>query len=123
MGLLYLYLYTVEIIIVAFRRGRCIKDVPLVGVMNGVLWHNTSNARNGQLQNNVVSSVSTITNKMHYNVYDTFYSQRSHQYVSAATAAIFRVTLLQEYRGTNVVSCVAVIPKQLKIITIFVKIM
>jgi hypothetical protein len=45
---------------------------------------------------------------MPYNIYDTFYSQRSQQYVSAATAAIFRAILLQEYKGTNVVSCVAV---------------
>jgi len=38
-------------------------------------------------------------------------------------AAIFRVMLLlQEYKRTNVVSCVAVTPKQLKIIIISVKI-
>jgi hypothetical protein len=44
---------------------------------------------------------------MHYNVYDVFYSQFSRQHVSAAIEAIFRVmSLLQEYRGTNVVSCV-----------------
>jgi hypothetical protein len=45
---------------------------------------------------------------MYFNVYDVFYSLYSHQHVSAATAAIFRVMLLlQEYEGTNVVSCVA----------------
>ena len=49
---------------------------------------------------------------MYFNVYDVFYSQCSHQHVSAAIAAIFRVILLllllQEYKGTNVISCVAV---------------
>ena len=39
-----------------------------------------------------------------------FYSQCSHQYVSATTAAIFKVMLLQEYKDTNVVSCVTVTP-------------
>ena len=48
---------------------------------------------------------------MHFKVYDVFYSQYSHQHVSAAIAAIFRLMLLlQEYKGTDVVSCVAVIP-------------
>jgi len=43
---------------------------------------------------------------MHYNVYDVFYSQFSCQHVLATIAAIFRVmSLLQEYKGTNVVSC------------------
>ena len=45
---------------------------------------------------------------MHYNVYDVFYSLRTHQHVSVATPAIFKVLLLQEYRKTNMVSCVAV---------------
>jgi hypothetical protein len=46
---------------------------------------------------------------MHFNVYDVFYSQFSPQLVSAATAAIFMVMLLlQEYRCTNVVSCVTI---------------
>jgi hypothetical protein len=40
-----------------------------------------------------------------------FYSLNSHQHVSATTAAIFRVMmLLQEYKGSNVVSCVVVTP-------------
>jgi hypothetical protein len=48
---------------------------------------------------------------MHFSVYDVYYSQRSHQHVSAAAAAIFRVMLLlQEYKRTNVVSCIAVTP-------------
>jgi len=59
---------------------------------------------------------------MNLNVYDVFYSQCSHQCVLAATTAIFRVILLQEYKGTNMVSCV-VTPQQLEIITIPVKIM
>ena len=55
---------------------------------------------------------------MHFKVYDP------HQHVSAAIAAIFTVMLLlQEHKRTNVVSCVAVIPQQLKIIIISVKIM
>ena len=50
---------------------------------------------------------------MHFSVYDVFYSQCSHQHVSVAIAAIFRLLLLlllllQEYKRTNVFSCVAV---------------
>jgi len=46
---------------------------------------------------------------MDYNVYHVFYSQFSHQHVSAATAAIFRMmSLLQEYKRTYVVSCVVI---------------
>jgi hypothetical protein len=40
-----------------------------------------------------------ITNKMHFNGYELFWSQFSHQHVSVAIAAIFRVELLQEYDG------------------------
>jgi len=48
-------------------------------------------------------------NKMHLNVYDVLYSLNSHHHVSATTAVIFKVMLLlQEYKGTNVVSCVVV---------------
>jgi len=63
-----------------------------------------------------------ITNKMHFNIYDVFYSLYSHQHVSAAFAAIFRVMLLQEYNATNVVSWV-ITPEHLKITIISVKIM
>ena len=45
---------------------------------------------------------------MHFTVYYVFYSLYSHRHVSTAIAAIFRVILLQEYRGTYVVACVAV---------------
>jgi hypothetical protein len=46
---------------------------------------------------------------MHFNVYDIFYSLCSHQNVLAVNAAIFKVILLiKEYKGKNVVSCVAV---------------
>jgi len=38
----------------------------------------------------------SITNKMHFNVNEAFCSQYSHQHVSAAIAAIFRLVLLQE---------------------------
>jgi hypothetical protein len=48
---------------------------------------------------------------MYFNIYDVFYSKFSHQRVSAPIAAIFRVMLLlQEYKSTNVVSCVHVTP-------------
>jgi len=57
---------------------------------------------------------------MQCKVYDVFYSLTSHQHVLAATEAIFNMMLLlQEYKGTNVLSCV-VTPKQLKIIKISV---
>jgi len=46
---------------------------------------------------------------MHFHDYDVFYSLYSHQHVSAVISAIFRVMLLlQQYNGTNVVSCVAI---------------
>jgi len=41
-----------------------------------------------------------ITDKMHFTVYDVFWSHFSHQHDSVAIAAIFRVELLQEYEGT-----------------------
>ena len=44
------------------------------------------------------------------NVYDVLYSLYSHQHVSPTTAAIFRVILLQENKGTNVVTFVTVKP-------------
>jgi len=47
---------------------------------------------------------------MHYNDYDVFYSQYSHQHVSAAIAAIFSDILLQQHKGTNMISRVVVIP-------------
>ena len=43
---------------------------------------------------------------MNLNVYDVFYSQCSHQCVLATTTAIFRVILLHEYKGANVVCVV-----------------
>jgi hypothetical protein len=58
---------------------------------------------------------------MRFNIYDIIYSQCSQQHVSADITAILRVILLQ-YKCTNVVSCVAVTPKQLNIIIISVKI-
>ena len=39
---------------------------------------------------------------MHFSVYCVFYSQNSHQHVSAAVAVVVRVILL-EYKDTNVV--------------------
>ena len=45
---------------------------------------------------------------MQHNVYDVSYSLPSHQHVSAAIMAIFKVILLQENKGTNVVRCVTI---------------
>jgi len=46
---------------------------------------------------------------MHLSVYGVFCSSNSHQHVSAAIVVIFSVMLLlQQYKGTNVVSCVTV---------------
>ena len=46
---------------------------------------------------------------MHYNDYDVFYSQFSHQHILATTAVIFRVMLLlHEYKGKNVYLCIPV---------------
>jgi hypothetical protein len=45
---------------------------------------------------------------MGFNVHYLLHSHFSHQDTSAATAAIFWVILLQEYRSTHVVSCVVV---------------
>ena len=51
----------------------------------------------------------TYNHKIHFNVHNVFHSLNSHQHVSAVIAAIFRVMLLlQQYKGTNVVSCVSV---------------
>ena len=48
---------------------------------------------------------------MRFNVYGVFYSQCSHQRISAAITAIFRVMLLlQEYKGTYMVDCVTITP-------------
>jgi hypothetical protein len=48
---------------------------------------------------------------MHFTVYDVFYSLSSHQKVSSALTDTFEVMLkLQEYKGTNLVSCFAVNP-------------
>jgi len=38
---------------------------------------------------------------MNHNVYDVFYSQCSHQHVSASIVAIFKAILLQEYKGVS----------------------
>jgi len=48
---------------------------------------------------------------MHFNIYDLFYSQFSHQHVSAGIRSIFRVMLLlQEYKRTNLINCVTITP-------------
>ena len=62
--------------------------------------------------NNLVHSV-PITKKITLKEYDELYSRFSHQYVSVGIAAIFKIVLLQDYKSTNVVSCVAVTPLQL----------
>jgi len=44
---------------------------------------------------------------MHITVYDVFYSKFSYHHVTATITAIFRVMLiLQQHKGTHVVSCV-----------------
>jgi len=51
----------------------------------------------------------TNNQHIHFNIYDVFYSQSSHQHVSAGIPGIFRVMLLlQEYKCTNLVICVTV---------------
>jgi hypothetical protein len=42
---------------------------------------------------------------MHFNIYNVFYPQYSHQYVSTGIPTIFKVILLlQEYERTSVVN-------------------
>ena len=44
---------------------------------------------------------------MHFNIYDQIYSKYAQQHVSAGLLAIFKAMLLsQQYKSTNVVSCV-----------------
>jgi hypothetical protein len=48
---------------------------------------------------------------MHFSIYDLFYSQNSHQHVSAGIKAILRVMpLLQEYKNWYVAKPVTVTP-------------
>jgi hypothetical protein len=47
---------------------------------------------------------------MHFSIYDIFYSPCSHHHISTDIRAIFRVTLLQEYKRTNVANCVTITP-------------
>jgi hypothetical protein len=47
---------------------------------------------------------------MHLNIYYVFHSQFSYQHVSAGIPAVFSVILLQEYKRTNLVNCVAITP-------------
>jgi len=59
--------------------------------------------------NRSVIYIYIYNHKINFNVHDVFHSLNSHQHVSAAIAAIFRVMLLlRQYKGTNVVSCVSV---------------
>jgi len=52
-----------------------------------------------------------ITNKIHFNVRNVFYSQCSYQHVLPVVMAILKMMLLlQEYKGANVISCVTVTP-------------
>ena len=46
--------------------------------------------------------------QMYFSDYDVFYSQVSHQHVSAGIPAFFRVILLQEYKRTNAVICATI---------------
>jgi hypothetical protein len=47
---------------------------------------------------------------MHSNIHAVFYSDYSHQHVSADIPAIITVILLQEYKSTNLVNCVTITP-------------
>ena len=48
---------------------------------------------------------------MHFNIYDVFYSQCSHQHVSAGILAILKVLLLKtEYENTVVITRVTSTP-------------
>jgi hypothetical protein len=52
---------------------------------------------------------------MHFIIYDVFYLQYSHQHVPAGISAICIVMfLLQEYKSTNVASCVTITALYLK---------
>jgi hypothetical protein len=54
--------------------------------------------------------------QMHFNIYDVFYPQNSHQHVSIGIAAIFRVMLLlQEHKRTNLVNGVTTTPQEVKL--------
>jgi len=51
---------------------------------------------------------------VHFNIYYVFYSQCSHQHVSAGIPTIFRVTLLlKKYNRRNLVKCVIITPQQI----------
>ena len=50
---------------------------------------------------------------MHFNIYDVFYSQCSHQHVSAGIQATIRailllLLLLQEYKRADLCNCVTI---------------
>jgi hypothetical protein len=47
---------------------------------------------------------------MHFNICDVLYSQCSHQNVWTGIPVIYRVILLQEYKCTNLVNCITIIP-------------
>jgi hypothetical protein len=60
-----------------------------------------------------INRISKYTNsqQMHFNIYDAFYSQCSHQHVSTSIPGVFRVTLLQEYKNVQMWLTVSVIVK------------
>ena len=73
--------------------------LPLFSIIQPVLY-----GVNKMLRNNNLSK----TNKMHFSIYEVFYSLTSNQHVSTGIVAIFRVILLQEHSGATVVSCIGV---------------
>ena len=53
----------------------------------------------------------TTNQQIHFNIYDVFYSQCSHQHVTVGIPAIFSVMLLlQECKCTDLVNSVTVTP-------------
>jgi len=52
----------------------------------------------------------TTNQQIHFNIYDVFYSQCSHQHVAAGIPAIFRVMLLQEYKCRDLVNSIIITP-------------
>jgi len=52
-----------------------------------------------------------LTNKIHFNVHNVFYSQCSCQHILPVIMTILKmILLLLEYKGINMVSCVTVTP-------------
>jgi len=60
--------------------------------------------------NTTTNSKHINNQQMHFNIYDVFYSQCSHQNVWTGIPTIYRVILLHEYKRTNLVNCITITP-------------